>query len=75
MLKMENLFIELKIIKDVLKIILKYLTKSHNNLINNQLKCIDTREIIIYDSRRQAALASRGIASNAIFDLFIHFTK
>ena len=48
---MNNLFIKLKIINDLSKIILSYLTKSHNNLLSNKLGNINTEEIIKYDSR------------------------
>jgi len=48
---MENLFIKLRIINDLSKIILKYLTKSQNNLLNKKLENIDEREIIKYDSK------------------------
>jgi len=47
---MENLFIKLKIINDLWKIILKFITTSHNNLLN-KVKSIDSYEIIKYDSK------------------------
>jgi len=47
---MENLFIKLKIINDLWKIILKYLTKPQNNL-SEKLEYVDEKEIINYDSK------------------------
>jgi hypothetical protein len=48
---MRNIFIKLRIINDLSKIILKYLTKSQNNLLKKKLEEIDEKEIIKYDSK------------------------
>jgi len=48
---MENLFIRSRIINDLSKIILKYLTKSQNNLLNKKLEKMNKKEIIKHDSK------------------------
>jgi hypothetical protein len=41
---MENVFIKLKIINDLSKIIQKYLTTSQNKLLNKNLQKLDMRD-------------------------------
>ena len=48
---MEDLFIKLKIINDLSKIILKCLTKSQINLLKNKLEKIRSEEIVIHDPK------------------------
>jgi hypothetical protein len=47
----ENIFTKLKIIADLSKIIRKYLTNSHNNFLDGELKNVNTKEIIKYHDK------------------------
>jgi len=48
---MEKIFIKIKITNDLSKIILRYLTKSQNSLLNEKSKNFNIKEIIKYDSK------------------------
>lgn len=50
-MKMEDLFVKLKIINDLSKIILKYLTSSHTKLLNGNSQETNMCTIIIYDPK------------------------
>jgi hypothetical protein len=71
-IKMENLFIKLKIINDLSKIILKCLTKSQNNLLNEKLEYVDEKEIIKYDSKLMIKTIKN---KNKNIDLFDYCAK
>jgi len=71
---MENIFNKLKIINDLLKIILKYLTKSQNNLLNGKLDDINIIEIIKYDQKIMIKLKTK-LCRDKIFEICAKYGK
>mgnify|MGYP001405696698 CR=1 FL=1 len=72
---MENLFIKLKIVKDLSKIILGYLTKSQYNLLNKRIELVDKEEIILFDSKLLVCIMKYLDDKNKIFELCTKFGK
>jgi len=67
-IKMENLSVKLKIINDLWKKILKYLTKSQNNLLIKKLEYVNEKEIIKYDSKLMIKIIKNKNKNKNIFD-------
>jgi len=72
---MENIFIKLRIINDLSKIILKYLTKSQNNLLNDELEEKDIKGIIKHDSKLMIKIIKNKNNNRNIFDYCAEYGK
>jgi len=71
---MKCIFVELKIINNLLKIILKYLIESHNNLLNKKLNEIDIKKIIKYDSKLMVILVDE-LVKRKIIEICAEYGK
>jgi len=71
---MEEIFIKLKIINDLSKIILRYLTNSQNKLLNKNSRNLEIEEIIKYDSKLMVSL-KKILNRNKILDICTLYGK